>query len=222
MEIKIIKVGICNCYIIKDEGTILIDTGMPGKCKQFSKGLKKVGINPKEIKAIVITHCHFDHIGCIKEIKNMTNAKVIAHKHAKTVIEKGEIVMPPGVTMWGKILAVLLKKLSKMLSIEPVEVDIVVGEEDYSLEEFGINGKIVFTPGHSHGSVSIVMDTGDTFVGDMAMNGTPLTMGPNLAIFAEDIDALKNSWKKLIDMRVKKIYPAHGKSFPIEKLKKKI
>ena len=82
MEIKIIKVGICNCYIIKDEGTILIDTGMPGKCKQFSKGLKKVGINPKEIKAIVITHCHFDHIGCIKEMKG----NWIAYKRIGTVL----------------------------------------------------------------------------------------------------------------------------------------
>ena len=55
---------------------------------------------------------------------------------------------------------------------------------------------------------------------DLAMNGLPLTIGPNLPIFAEDLFALKNSWRKLIDMGVKKIYPAHGKPFPIKKLMK--
>ena len=72
------------------------------------------------------------------------------------------------------------------------------------------------------GSISVVLDSGDAFVGDMAMNGLPLTIGPNLPIFAEDLSALKDSWRKLIDMGVKKIYPAHGKPFSIEKLMKKI
>ncbi|MCD4684256.1 MAG: hypothetical protein K8R86_13305, partial [Bacteroidales bacterium] len=115
-----------------------------------------------------------------------------------------------------------INKLSKKFSIEPSEVDIVIGEEDYPLEEFGIKGKIVFTPGHSPGSISVVLDSGDAFVGDMAMNGLPLTIGPSLPIFAEDMSTVKNSWMKLIDMGVKKIYPAHGKPFAIEKLMKKV
>ena len=68
----------------------------------------------------------------------------------------------------------------------------------------------------------MVLDSGDAFVGDMAMNGLPLTIGPNLPIFAGDISLLKNSWKKLIDKGVKKLYPAHGKPFPVEKLVKKV
>ena len=70
--------------------------------------------------------------------------------------------------------------------------------------------------------VSVLLDSGDAFVGDMAMNGLPLTLGPSLPIFAEDMSAVKNSWRKLIGMGVKKIYPAHGKPFPIEKLIRKV
>ena len=222
MNIQIIKLGITNCYLIKHESTILIDAGMPEEFNKFSKGLKVAGINPKEIKALIITHCHWDHIGCAKKIKDITGAKVMVHKYEKDILIKGDPVMPPGVTRWGKILGFFINKLSKKFSIEPTEVDIVVGEEDFPLEKFGIKGKIVFTPGHSPGSISVVLDSGDAFVGDMAMNGPPLTIGPNLPIFAEDMPALKNSWRKLIDMGVKKIYPAHGKSFPIEKLMKKV
>ena len=54
------------------------------------------------------------------------------------------------------------------------------------------------------------------------MNGLPLTIGPGLPIFAEDMSAVKNSWRKLIKKGAKKIHPAHGKPFPIEKLIQKV
>ena len=222
MDIQIIKGRVGNCYIIKDEGTILVDTGMPGEFNKFSKRLKNAGINSKEIKAIVITHCHWDHIGCAKKIRDMTGAKVIVQKYEKDILIKGKLTIPPSVTRWGGIIAVFLKGWSKKISIEPSEVDIVIGEEDYSLEKFGIKGKIIFTPGHSPGSISVVLDSGEAFIGDMAMNGLPMTIGPNLPMFAEDMPALKNSWRKLVNKGAKKIYPAHGKPFPVEKLTGKL
>lgn len=222
MDIQIIKVGVDNCYIIKQEGTILIDGGMPGEFDKFSKRLKDLGINPSEIKAVVITHCHWDHIGCAKKIKDFTGAKIIVQEYEKNILIQGQPVMPPAVTRWGKMFGALIKNMSKKFTIEPCEIDIIVGEKDYSLQEFGIAGRIVFTPGHSPGSISVLLDSGDAFVGDLAMNGLPLTISPNLPIFAEDVSALKNSWRNLIQKGVKKIYPAHGKPFHIEKLIKKV
>lgn len=218
MQIQTIKVGVDNCYLIRDEGLILIDGGTPKAFADFSKGIQKSGVNPKEIEAIIITHCHWDHIGCAKAMKEYTDAKVIVHENEKSILEEGKRLMPPGVTRWGKVFGSLLDRWSKKLLIEQCEVDIAVGNDTKSLSDFGINGKIVFTPGHSSGSISIVLNSGDAFVGDMAMNGLPMTIRPNLPIFAEDISTLKKSWKKLIDMAVKKIHPAHGKPFPIEKL----
>lgn len=220
MDIKIIKVGICNCYIVRDEGTIVIDAGMPGNCDKFLKGLNKNGITPEEIKAVVITHCHWDHIGCANKIKELTGAKIIVHENEKEIMEQGKTSMPPGVTRWGKIFGPFVKGLSKRYTLEPAKVDIVISEDEYSLKEFGINGKIIFTPGHSSGSISVVLNTGEAFVGDAAMNGLPLTISPNLPIFAEDMTIVKKSWQKLIDMGVEKIYPAHGRSFLIEKIEK--
>ncbi len=218
MQIHTIKVGVDHCYLIKDEGMILIDGGSPNAFADFSKGMQAIGIDPKEISAVVLTHCHWDHIGCAKAIQECTGAKILVHANEKDILEAGTRLMPPGVTFWGNILGSLFDKWSQDFRIEPCAADIIVDDHDRSLSEFGINGKIVFTPGHSFGSVSVVLDSGDAFVGDMAMNALPMTIRPNLPIFAEDVPQLKQSWKKLIEMGVKTIHPSHGKPFPIETL----
>ena len=116
MDIKTIKVGVDNCYLLKDKGTILIDGGMPGSCNDFTKGVQKAGIDPKEIKAVVLTHCHWDHIGCVKAIKETTGAKIIVHKNEARFLESGKQSMPPGVTRWGKIFGAFLKNWQKKLT----------------------------------------------------------------------------------------------------------
>ena len=88
------------------------------------------------------------------------------------------------------------------------------------MAEFGIHGKVIHTPGHSSGSISVLLETGDAFVGDLAMNGFPLRIGPGLPIFAEDLQKVKESWKLLLDMGVKNVYPAHGNPFSAEMIRK--
>ena len=99
-------------------------------------------------------------------------------------------------------------------------VDLVLGDEEYSLESYGIHGKVIYTPGHSSGSMSLLLNTGDAFVGDLAMNGLPLRIGPGMPIFAENVNALKESRRLLLSSGAKQIYPAHGKPFSADALEK--
>lgn len=222
MEIKTIRVGVDNCYILRDKGCVLIDAGMPGQFNKFVRGLKKLSIPADEISLIIVTHAHWDHIGCLHKIKEQSGAKVAVHRDEKEIVEAGDIRMPPAVTRWGHIFATFLGYWIKNIVIEKTNVDIEIGEEDFPLEDFGVKGKIVFTPGHSYGSISVVLDSGEAFVGDMAMNGPPLTLRPNLPIFAEDMPLLIKSWQKIKTLGVKQIFPAHGKSFPFTKIENKI
>lgn len=181
--IHTIPLGIDNVYVVKDRGSIIVDSGAPKKGKAFLKGLEEVRIKPEEVQLIILTHGHWDHIGSTAEIKEMTGAKVIMHKNEKHWLEESLKPMPPGVTTWGKISTKLFSwSIVPFVHIQPTKVDIVLEDDEFSLEEYGISGKIFYTPGHSSGSVSILLETGEAFVGDMAMNKFPLRLSPGLPI----------------------------------------
>jgi glyoxylase-like metal-dependent hydrolase (beta-lactamase superfamily II) len=101
-------------------------------------------------------------------------------------------------------------------------VDFVLGDDEFSLAPFGVPGKVVCTPGHSLGSVTVLLENGDACVGDLAMNGFPFHFGPGLPIWADNLELAKRSWRMLFDLGVKTVYPGHGKSFPAEALRQSI
>lgn len=222
ISIHPIQMGFDCCYLVQDKGVIVIDGGTPGKIKTFLKGIKKLSIKPEEIKLIVITHGHWDHIGSAKDMKEKTGAKIALHENEKEWLEKSLKPMPPGVNRWGKILGSAITMCLPLVNIPSATVDVVIGNDGLSLAEYGISGRVIYTPGHSSGSVSVLLDTGDVFVGDMAMNEFPLSFKPGLPIFAEDLDQLKKSWRVLLDQGAKTVYPSHGKPFSADVIKEKL
>ncbi len=218
-----IPMGVGNIYILRDRGTVVIDGGAPKKDKVFLKNLEKAAIKPDEIKCIILTHGHWDHIGSAADIKEITGAKILMHEEERKWLETPLKKMPPGVTPWGKILSSILSGLTlPFILIKPAKVDIAVTDDEFYLEDYGIPGRIVYTPGHTTGSISILLDSGEAFVGDLAMNAFPLRTSPGLPVFAEDMPAVLASWKRLLDKGVTTIYPGHGRPFPAEIIKKAI
>lgn len=208
-----IQLGFDCCYVIQDQGTIIIDCGEPKKLNNFLDGIEKASIKPEEVKLILLTHGHWDHIGSAKDIKEATGAQIAMHEKEKDWLENSLKVHPPGVTLWGRIFINILKLFMPLIHIPPARVDVILTNEEFSLTGYGIPGKVIYTPGHSSGSVSVLLDTGEVFVGDLAMNKFPLRLSPGLPIFAEDLNKVKESWKLLLDQGAKTVYPAHGKPF---------
>ena len=216
VRITPIKMGLDTCYIVKEDGVIAIDGGGPHKIKKFEQGIAKAEISPDDIKLLVNTHGHWDHIGSSQEIKDLTGAKTLLHKDDMHFLEEGKTLQPPGFTFWGKLIISPLKVISPLITPPTVEIDIVASDEEISLEEFGVSGVVIHTPGHSWGSVSVLLETGDVFVGDLAMNALPMRLNPGLPIFGDDIELVKQSWRNLLEKGAKTVYPAHGKPFSVE------
>jgi len=217
--IQAIPLGIDNVYVVKDRRVILVDGGQPGKFASFARRLRETGVVTRDIGLIVATHGHWDHIGCLAEMKQHTGAPLAMHAADRSSIERPNPVMPPGVTPWGRFLSALLTAtVIPWLKIPAATVDVVVPDEGMSLEPYGVGGQILHTPGHTPGSVSIVLESGDAIVGDLAMNRIPLRLHPGLPIFAEDMAQVKRSIEKVLAAGAKRIYPAHGKPFHADEL----
>ena len=222
MEISIypIHMGLNTVYAVKGEGVILIDGGFPHRLAHFKDGLAKALIQPEEIKLIILTHGHWDHIGSTRDIKQLTGAKVLMHEKDMHFLAEVKQTSRTGFTLWGKIMSTLETLTSHLIHIPTFEVDIVAGNEELSLSEYGIPGRLICTPGHTWGSVSVLLDTGEAFVGCLAMNLFPLRLNPGLPIWGDDIQLVKNSWKKLLEMGAETVYPAHGEPFPAQVMSK--
>jgi len=222
-QINVLRLGLDQVYVVREMGIIVVDGGAPGKFAAFVAGLRALSVAPKEVKLLVLTHGHWDHIGCASAIREVTTAPIAMHYSERERIERPCKSMPPGITLWGKVVGGLCSlAIVPFQRFPPARVDIAVLDEGMSLEPFGIGGRILHTPGHSPGSLSVLLDSGDAFVGDLAMNKFPLRVGPCLPLFAEELPRLKSSMQKLISNGAKRIYPAHGASFPVGLLERAV
>ena len=216
-----IPVGIDNCFLLRGERTILVDGGAPGGLNSFVNHMKQLNVDPKQIELILLTHGHWDHIASLSGVREMTGAKVAIHHADQYMVETGEPPFPAGTNGYGDAMSWLAKRLIHP-HLTKIKVDRILDDNGLSLSEFGIPGKVVHTPGHTAGHVSIVLDSGEAFVGDMAMNSWFLRLTPGLPILADDMNVLIQSWKKILKMGIKRIYPAHGMDFPADVIEKEI
>jgi hydroxyacylglutathione hydrolase len=221
VKIDTIALGVGHSYVIRDQGAIIVDCGDTKKAKEFVKEIENISLKPEEIKLIVITHGHFDHIGTAAEIKKITRAKIAMHIREKDWLENGLMPLPPGLSMWGTVLLGIMKVfMVPFRTITPTQVDIVLDDNEFSLKDYDIPGKVIHTPGHSSGSVSVLLETGDAFVGDLAMNTLPMRFSPGLPVFGDSMEMIKNSWCLLLNQGAKMVYPAHGNPFPVSVIEK--
>ena len=220
-QIQPIQLGMVNCYLIKGQGCILVDTGIPGQMKTFLKTLMRWDTSPNEIDLVVLTHGHFDHVGLARDIKVLSGAKLGIHESEAAWLENGISPIPPGTTRWGKVLSTM-GKLIPNFKVPSTDADLLIGDDGMSLQPYGVPGEIIHTPGHTMGSISVLLESGDAFVGDLAMNARAMRLTPGIPIFAEELALVFKSWSKLLDLGAKMIFPAHGKPFSADVLKKKL
>ena len=152
---------------------------------------------------------------------NRSRASVFAHREAVGRLASG--VCPPLHSkniVVDKMVAFLTRILDNSQPV--ISVDIAVKDEGLSLEEYGLAGRLIHTPGHTSGSLSLLLDSGEAFIGDLAMSSRNLRFGPGLPLFAENYEQVKQSWQKLLDLGAKMIYSGHGKPFPAEALRRQL
>ncbi len=227
-QFKWIQVGFTTCYLLEcDEGYLLIDVGYPDDYENFVRKLnEKYKIDISELKYLLLTHHHDDHAGFGTELIEKTDIKLIVHENALEQLELGtsEVESVP-VNRRIKSIMKLFSQFHEFTfpPIVPTKTDIILrgsGDNIEVLRTLGIDGTIIFTPGHTKGGISVVLSDGSIFPGDNAMNAWFFNIFgiKKRPIYVQDINIIFDSWERYIDLGGRRIYPAHGKPFDIKHL----
>jgi hydroxyacylglutathione hydrolase len=206
--------GFCTSYLVRDRGAVLVDAGQLGYGDAFRRRLAQVGVAPNELTLVFLTHGHWDHIGFLGELRGMSHAPVAINHRERPWVEQGLKPLPPPITVWGRLLESFIKTfIMPKQTFGAVPVDIALGDDPFPLRAFGVDGSLFSTPGHSSGSMSLILRTGEAFVGDLAVNGPPQRLGPNKSAFAEEPGTIPQSWRVILQAGARVVHPAHGRTF---------
>lgn len=213
--IHVLSFGLVNAYVIQGEKNILVDTGPPG---QFDKLVEKVnacGVAVEDIALIVITHAHGDHYGNVAEFKKRYYIPVAVH--SSVFRENEELVQAKAVPkgLLGKLIKLVFGDMKCQSFIPDISVD-----EQFNLEDYGINGTVVHIPGHTEDSIGFWLNGHQMIVGDTISSRKKR---PLKALFLNDIEAYKKSVQKILLYNPTEIYCSHGSvlmSEGIEAIKK--
>jgi hydroxyacylglutathione hydrolase len=210
------RMGSVNCYLLENNANyVLIDTGSSNQRSELEKELEKADCKPGQLKLIVITHGDFDHTGNAAYLRDKYSVEIAMHPNDAKMAEYGDMFSN------RKQQNILIRKIAPILfgfgKGERFKPDITI-EDGADLLEYGVEARILSIPGHSSGSVGVLLESGEMFCGDLLEN---LKM-PSLNSIMDDMDAAKASVERLKGLEIKTIYPGHGQPFSKEQLFEKV
>lgn len=215
-DYKVQRIGLVNVssYLIHRPGeAILVDCGSAGSELKILETIKRLGLEPAMLKLLILTHSHFDHAGSAGRLKELTGCKILVHSSEAERLRKGKSPIPSGTRWKAKLLVAVGRILARKLMKYPGTEPDLLADEFFELGSFGFPGRIIHTPGHTYGSMVVLMEQGELISGDTLFG---LANKLHFPPFAEDLPALLRSWEQIRELPVKIIYPAHGHHFSFE------
>lgn len=186
-----LKYGNTNTYFIRGvKGSILLDTDYAGTLQLFYKEIKKNGISIKDINYVLATHYHPDHMGLVRELVNMGVKFLVMDTQVPNLHFSDEIFSRD-------------KTLNFLPSVPEDKAEVIACKDSLAfLAALGIDGEIVSTPSHSEDSITLVLDGGDCFVGDLE----PMEFMDGY----EENKALQSDWEKVMSFSPRVIHYGHA------------
>lgn len=203
-----IKGSISNCYLLLGDRPVLVDTGAPGDLKRILAALKENRIEPKDLALILLTHGHSNHAGCAAELKRRSGAVVALHVGDAGLARTGQNGVLAVRDMLGRILRPFVDE-----QYEAFEPDLLF-RDGFSLEAYGIKGRVLATPGHTVGSSSVVLASGEALIGDVLRGSLLLPNTARPHYFCNDPDSNTASIVRLAREGLLRCHPGVFGSFP--------
>ena len=211
-----------NCYLIKIEDEfILVDSGFSNQRSNIERVLNSAGVQPENLRLILLTHGDFDHTGNCAYFRDEYQSKIAMHKADLGMVEHGDLFYSR--KSRNLIIRALVKLMLPLFRMslrkkDHFTPDIYLEEGD-DLSEYGFSAQVVHIPGHSKGSIAFLTSERELFIGDILENHKK--KGPVKGSLIDDSVEFRASIDKLKSLPVDTVYPGHGKPFQMSDFTRK-
>ncbi len=167
---------------------LLVDVGFPGTLPKLRHGLERAGIALSAVGHLLVTHYHPDHAGLAQELQR---------EDVRLIVLEPQL---PAIPLLGQY-------MKSDQQFQPIALEqclvISLAESRALLGRLGLAGEVIATPGNSDDSVTLVLDDGVAFTGDLP----PPHMAP------DESGTVERSWEAIRACGTHTVYPGHGPSF---------
>lgn len=191
----------CRCYLIEGEdGSVLVDTGTKG---MRAKVLRQ--IRGRNVRLIVLTHGHGDHVANAAAFSKLLRVPVAMHAADYVLIAGCEPRPLEAQSVIGKAIRRFATSMELPADMAGFAPDLLL-EEGFDLAEYGVPAMVRALPGHTLGSIGILVEKDDFIVGDAMMN---LGGAPQAQLY-EDRAAMLQSLRTIRESGAKWAHVGHG------------
>lgn len=216
-EIIRILSGRSNVFVVRNQHFSLIaDTSVRFDRRRLYRRILHL-LGPKGPDLVVLTHTHVDHAGNAAFLKGKFAMPIAVHRSEAGFLQDGFSPLPAVVKGPLKWLQRLDEnRIRLFIHTEPVAADILV-DDVLDLNNHGIPVMVRHMPGHTNGSMTVIIDQELAIVGDNMVNMTWQRVFPP---FCDNVPALLQSWKALLDSHCRLFLPSHGSQITREALER--
>ncbi len=217
-KVELAYYGPSNIFkVSRGERAFIVDAGTFGNAREIVDAVGATGAPAPSL--LVLTHTHFDHAGAAFMLRDEFRLKVAVHRHDAGFLETGISPFPAGTTLGTKAFMAVVKRPGELVTRYPGVVADVVVDDEFDLGVFGFNARIVHTPGHTGGCVSVIVDDEIAIVGDTLYG---LSKKSIVSPLVDDKDKLFESVCWLYDSGCGTFLPGHGPAISRERVKEQI
>jgi glyoxylase-like metal-dependent hydrolase (beta-lactamase superfamily II) len=204
-EVVRIERAYINSYLLIADRVVVVDTGVPGSAKRVLRALRRRGLSPQDVALIVLTHAHADHAGAAAELRARTGAAIVAGAGDEAMTTRGHNdAMKPSARLGRAVRPFIGKDYPRftpdLLLTQPLD-----------LHPFGVPGRVLPMPGHTPGSLAVVLDDGQAVAGDLVRGRLLAPRRPVLHFFHDDPTRAHGQLAALLDEHgVLRLHPGHG------------